>query len=251
MSVENYGNLYFSDEKIRITILTNICRMMVTRGYMDIKKYKSTGKSSNTKNIAEHPSNDHIDNDLFLPFIQTASDDNIYRIPLDTPYKDQRSKKTEIVSGKSEKNMKQPEFDGSTIIVKIEHQILKDIGSSPILDEFFKSYTKYHKIIIFGGISDKVYNVLSKKSNTEVFDKDSQMIDLMSLTFAPISCGFVQHDESLYIMNPKIEKIHENDPIVRYYNGKRGNILRIIRPSINNSAEVVYKRIIEAKSLFH
>jgi hypothetical protein len=240
MTTENYGNLYFDDEKIRLTVLTNLCRMIVTRGYMDINKYKTIDGKSGTKNIVEHPTHDHIDNDLFLPYIKDRIDSGIYIIPLDTHYKDQRE-------GKGPGMI---DFDGSSIVVKLVPQVLKDIGSSPILDDFIKTYNKQHKIIVFDGMSDKVYNVLNKKKNVEVFDRDFLMIDLMSMICAPISCNFVTHNDMSYITNPKIEKIHENDPLTRYYNGKRGNILRVVRPSINNSAESAYKRVIEPKSFF-
>lgn len=37
MATENYVNLQFSEEKIRLTVLTNICRIMIRRGYMNIE----------------------------------------------------------------------------------------------------------------------------------------------------------------------------------------------------------------------
>ena len=92
---------------------------------------------------------------------------------------------------------------------------------------------------------------MNKKKNIEVFDRDFFMLDLMSHVCAPTSCNFLTEEEVLeYIDNPKIAKIHENDPLTRYYNGKRGQILRIIRPSLNNSIEVGMRRVIEAKSVF-
>lgn len=244
MSSENYINLYFSDDKIRLTVLTNICRMLVKRGYMNIDKYTRTGtnKEVNTKRIIiEQPSaNDDIDNTLFMPFIETRVDTNTYIIPLDIPYRDQRE-------SKSEGNI---EFDGLSVIIKLVPQVVKDISNSPILNDFLKTYNKNHKIIVFDGMADKVYNTLNRKKNVEVFDRDSLMIDLMSHVSAPVDCQLVTETDLTYITNLKIAKILENDPLCRYYNGKRGTILRIIRPSLNNSVETVYRKIIEPRSVF-
>jgi DNA-directed RNA polymerase subunit H (RpoH/RPB5) len=245
MASENYVNLYFSEEKIRLTVLTNICRMMVTRGYMDADKYKFDPEKPLEKEVArtviEQPSsNDKIDNSLFLPFIQNRVDNNTYIIPLDTPYRDQRE-------GKGDANV---DFDGSTVIVRIVPQVVKDISNSPLLNEFFKTYNNNHKIIVFDGMVDKVHNVLSKKRNVEAFDRDYLMIDLMSHRCAPVACSLVTEEDINYITNPKISKILENDPLCRYYNGKKGSIMRIVRSSLNNSEEIVYRKVIEPKSVF-
>jgi DNA-directed RNA polymerase subunit H (RpoH/RPB5) len=245
MAAENYVNLYFSEEKIRLTVLTNICRMMVTRGYIDADKYKRdpekpVNKDAKQSIIEQLSANDKIDNSLFLPFIETRIDNNTYIIPLDTPYRDQREEKGEA----------NVEFDGSVVIVKIIPQILKDISNSPLLNEFFKQYNKNHKIIVFDGMADKVYNVLSKKKNVEVFDRNYLMIDLMSHRGAPVSCSLVTNEDIKYITNLKIAKILENDPMCRYYNGKKGLIIRVVRTSLNNSEEIVYRKVIEPKSVF-
>lgn len=243
MSSENYVNLYFDEEKIRLTVLTNICRMLVTRGYMDIMKYKPQPDKNIKKSIVEQPSsNDHIENGLFLPYIETRTDSGIYTIPLDKPYKDQRDSK-----GVAEDS---DVFDGSVVIVKIIPQDVKDVSNSPILNEFLKTYSKNHKIIVFDKMADKVYTALSKKKNVEVFERVNLMIDLMSHVCAPIRCDFVTLDDINYITNPKMSKILENDPLSRYYNAKKGNTMRIVRPSLNNSVEVIFRKVIEPKLVF-
>jgi hypothetical protein len=236
MASEDYDNLYFTEEKIRLTILTNICRMWVTRGYMDINKYKPQILEDGTvtlkgKSIVEQVSQtDHIDNSSFLPFIGTRVDNNTYIIPLDTPYIKQKDQ----IAG----------FDSTKVIVKLIQQTFKDVGNSPIINEFLSTYEKNHKIIVFDGMADKVYFVLSKKKNVEAFDAHFFMLDLMSYEAAPIACSLVTIDDIKYILNPKLPKIFKTDPLVRYYNGDKGDILRIVRPSINNSVEIGYRRII-------
>lgn len=247
MSTEHHINPQFNDEKIRLTVLTNICRMLIRRGVMSFDKYKKSPDKPASKNnqigkqIVEMPDYDVIDNEKFLHFIDTRVDNNIYIIPLDTHYRDDREAKSEGLI----------DFDGSSVIVKIIPQVVKDVANSPILNDFFKSYNKFHKIIIFDGISDKVYHTIRRKKNAEVFSRDSVMIDIMSHDSAPVSCEFVNHDDIQHIANPKLPKIHENDPLCRYYNGKKGQVMRIVRTSINNSQEVAYRRVDDPKAVFY
>lgn len=248
MASENHINLQYSEEQIRLTVLTNICRMLVTRGFMSASKYAPSNKEDEKKQdkdkgvrsiTVEHPTGkDRINNTLFLPFIAARTDNNIYVIPLDTPYRDQRE-------AKGEANI---DFDGSVIIIKIIPQIVKDISNSPILNDFFKSYNKNHKIIVFDGMSDKVFNVLSKKKNVESFGRDFFMMDIMSHVNAPNKVEFVTLADISHMTNPKLAKIHENDPTCMYFNGKQGQILRTISPSINNCVFVNYRKVVAPKS---
>jgi len=234
---DSFISLNFDDEKKRLTILTNLCRMLVRRGNLSFEKYKLTKDKKEYENPTLVPPNNNIDNDLFLQFIKKKDDTYTYTIKLDVPFKDERQDNSS-------------EYNGSILIIKIIPQVIKDIGSSSIVLDFLKLYNKNKKIIIFDGMSDKVHNLLSKKKNVEVFDKDYFMIDMMSMIFAPISCNLISQQDIAHIIAPKLPKIFENDPLVRYYNGKKNGLIKIIRPSLNNSIETVYKKIIEFKSVF-
>jgi len=96
-------------------------------------------------------------------------------------------------------------------------------------------------------MSDRVYNVLSKKKNVEAFNRDFFMMDIMSHVNAPNKVEFVTRDEFSHITNPKVGKIHDNDPTCRYFNGKQGQIMRLISPSINSSVSVNYRLVIPPK----
>ena len=244
MAAENHINLVFTDERIRVTVLTNICRMLVTRGYMDADKYKPADDAKDAKDVKAYPVDqpsidDPIDNQRFAPLIRARTDTGIYTIPLDRPYENERSKED-----------KEKPFNPDKLVIKLVHQVVKDITNSQNINDFLKSYPMYHKIIVFDGMADKVYDVLRRKKNVEVFDRDFFMIDLMSHVCAPIRCELVTEEAIGYMVNPKIAKILENDPLVRYYNGKRNSILRIVRPSLTNSVEVAYRRVVEPKSVF-
>lgn len=237
MATKNYVNLYKDDETIRITILTNLYRMMITRGYISLDRYRLEDRTSEKENVVEQATNnDLIDNSKIYPLINKRLENNIYKIKLDKAYVDERQEKND--------------FDGKTIVVKIIPQIVKDITNSPIVNDFLKSYTNYHKIIIFDGMTDRVSNTISRKYNLEAFEKSYLMIDLMSHYCAPLRCDILNDDDVKHIINPKFSKILENDPLAKYYNAKRGNIMRIERTSLNNSNDVGYRRVIEPKPVF-
>ena len=231
--MEDNGDLNFDDERIRLTVLTNVCRMWITRGYMDINKYKPSKQNPPKKVSIVPPVSliDHIDNSRVLPLIENAGDNNVYILPLDKPY--------------NKNSVESKQYDPMKVIVKIIPQSFKDVGNSPIVNDFLSSYEDNHKVIIFDGMTDKVYNVLSKKKHIEVFDRDYFMIDLMSYECAPISCKIVSEKDIEYITNAKLPKIYKSDPLTRYYNGEKGEIMKIINPSVNNSRDVIYKKIID------
>lgn len=227
MSNETYINLQYSEENIRQMVLSHICRILIRRGYMDFDKYKHKGHVTSTY--------DEIDNNLFKSFIGTRSDNGVYQIPLDVPYKDQRTKNNE----------NENEFVGSTVVVKIIHHNAKDISHIQLLNDFLKTYPNYHKIIVFDDMSDKVDNALRKKKNIESFTENYLMIDLMSHDGAPLSCEIVKEEDfASHIINPKFAKIFETDPLCRYYNCKKNDYIRIVRSSLNNSCEVAYRKVI-------
>lgn len=165
----------------------------------------------------------------------------MYFIPIDVPLRDQRE--ADVEGGVTE-------FDGTSVVVKLIPQVVKDVSNSPILNDFLKSYNNNHKIVVFDGITDKVYNTIRKKKNIEVFVRDYLMIDLMEHDCAPDNCKIVMSDEIKHITNPKFGKIHENDPLCRYHYAKVNDIIRVERSSINNALDVDYRRVIEPRPIF-
>ena len=224
MMQNNYTNIQYSEEELRVLVLENICKMLIKRGYINEEKYIDT--KTNTINTK-----------LFLSFIGTYNENSIYFIPLDTQYKNERDPSKESNS--------------MTVVVKLISQSVKDVANSHVLNEFYKSHKSYHKIIVFDDITDKVYNTISRKKNAEVFSKNALLIDLMSHKGMPNECSFVTSSDIKHIINPKFAKIHENDPLCRYYNGKTGMIMRIVCPSLNNVQEIRYRNIIEPKPYFY
>lgn len=251
---KNYVNLNKDAETVRLTVLANICRMMVRRGVLDINKHKlSEGGTSKEGKLKQVSKRDIIDNNSFLQFIEKRTENSVYIIPLDNHFKHDNlrsvySESESTLSGTTENE--KIEFDGSKLVVKIIPQKITDITNSHIIKDFLRSYAKYHKIMVFDGIAEKAYSSIRAKHNLEGFTEKELMIDLMSHMCAPDSASIINENDLQYIINPKFSKMHENDPLSRYYYAKKGEIMRIVRVSANNSLDVGYRRIIEAKPIF-
>jgi hypothetical protein len=245
MSTENYFNLAVSDEQIRINVLTNIIRMMIRRKYINSDSYKNiiSDKKTQTEHkiVASSSSEyDEFDNTKILQIIPERSDNGIYVFNLDNP--------TQNESAQDEDN--QDDFDTKTLVVKIFNNSVKDVSNSPQLNEFLKLHAKQHKIVVFDDIADKVFLAFRKYRNAEVFSQVYLMMDMMSHVLAPMSCEFVTHADMAFMVSTKFSWMHENDPLCRYYAGKVGQIMRIIRPSTNNVLSVSYRRIDSPKPVF-
>lgn len=234
MDSQNYINQYKDKEIVRLTVLTNICRMLVRRGYLSQEKYKMDNNSTENKiHISKY---DKIDNNKFIKFIGKKNEASLYKIDLDVPYINQKKSDSK--------------FNGEYVFVKLIPQSVKDVTNSTLLHEFLKSYDTYHKIVVFESISDRVYTYINNIPNTEVFSEHQLMIDLMSHISAPVDCSIIESKDISHFVNPKLCKILANDPLARYYNAKKGNILRILRSSLSNNVEVGLRRVVDAKNVF-
>lgn len=217
---ENIENPYLmpiikNDEVIRKTLLTNTCKMMISRGYLN---------------------KDNWTNEKISKLVEKKTDNSVYEFKTDVNLKSNSSKI--------------PNFDGSKFYVAIIPQKVMDTGNSPVFLEFNKTYANYHKIIIFDSISDKAQNNFRRKPNLEAFEKDFLMINLPDYGPAPISYQIMTPDEISHIKNPRISKLLHNDPAAIYYGLKKGNIVRIIRRSHNNSEAVAYRKVVHGHIKF-
>jgi len=199
------------DEIVRKIILTNIIKMFNARGYII---------SSLKKNLDE---------------INNKKSDDTYKIVLDKKIKSQYDDKTY-----SEK------FDGSHIMIRIIHQKVQGIAKLPLVKDFLNQYKYTHKLFVFDSISEKVKMSLSILPNTEVFNEVFLMINILEHIDCP-KYEILTEEEGKEVLNSYIlkkndlPKILTTDPIVEYYNLKRGDIIRIIRPSEQSGFSIAYR----------
>lgn len=236
MSEQTFTSHLKSDETVRIEILTNVCRMMVSRGNMDIRKYCYESYKDTDFNDIHYSLSTMIDDDKFVQYFAEKSDKNVYVIPMDSPIQDERSNKRD--------------YDGTRLVISIIPHKINDIKNSDMINDIFKSYPDNHKLFIVDDIIEKASTALSEIKNVEVFLKDDLTIDLMSFVEAPHRCELDPNSTDLYSIKPNIPRIHQNDPLAQYYNAKVGDTLRITGNTVNNCFERRYRKVTEAKPMF-
>jgi len=206
-------------ETIRKDVLTNIIKIFHNRGLID------------NKNLQK-----------LFDEIKKPKDDDIYKISLTKNIKPDNTNQDYV-----------KKFDGSNIIVKIIHQKIQGIAKVPVIKEFINQYPNNHKIFIFDGISDKVKISLMDLNNVEVFTESFLLVDLIDHIDSP-RYEVLSEDESKELLESYILKKREmmkiltTDPVVSYFNLKRGNIIRIIRPSGQSGESIAYRIVAKGNS---
>ena len=208
-------------ETIRREVLTNTLKMFVERGYI------TTSYENNLK------------------VIEKISDNDIYEFTLDNPMQPDTSKTTDPNYPDN--------FVGNKLGVKIIHQEIKGISKTPIIKEFIDKRIKdgnknkfFHKLFIVDKIADKAKATLTNIPNLEVFEEKFLMINLVDHIDSPKyqiltdeECKEVLND---YIVARKeLPKTLTSDPVVAYFNLKRGQIMRVIRCSEQSGKSIVYR----------
>ena len=196
-----------NNEDVRQIVLKNTIKMLTERG---------------TLNEA------NIENNI-KKLINMRPDDNIYIIDKDK-YKEKEKKQ---------------------IAIKIFNTKITSISKQSVITDFLNKHQKYHKIIIVKGINTKTsqYIVLNHPE-TELFLEEELMVNLIDNIFVPRyqvldeeSDEFKNFTDIYQCKKRNIPKLLSTDPMAKYYNLKKGNIVRIIRPS-ESSAYSAYYRIV-------
>ena len=203
-------------ETIRKDVLTNIIKMFYER------KHISKSLESNFESIKKY------------------KDDDTYKITLDKALKPDSD---------DEKYIKN--FDGNSVYIRIIHQKIQGLTKLPIVKDFLTQYKYNHKIFIFDDITDKLKSSLMLTPNTEVFTEPFFLLNLVDYIDSPkyevLSQDEVNEILESYILKKKeMMKILTTDPVVSYFNLKRGDVLRIIRCSEQSGKSIAYR--IVAKS---
>lgn len=198
-------------ETIRKDVLTNIIKMFYER------KLITKSLESNIESIKKY------------------KDDDTYKITLDMPLKSDSDEENYI------KN-----FDGKSVYVRIIHQKIQGLTKLPIVKDFLTQYKYNHKIFIFDDITDKLKSSLMLTPNTEVFTEPFFLLNLVEHIDSPKYEVLNQDEvneilESYILKKKEMMKILTTDPIVSYFNLKRGDVLRIIRCSEQSGKSIAYR----------
>lgn len=211
-------------ETIRKTVLSNIIKMYCNRGW--IKR-------------------ENLDKEI-TQIMETQNDNHIYKINLDV---DLRNVDTYYPVEEGEPRNFNDDFIGNVVMVKLLPQRIASVSKSPIIQEFFTEYKKYHRILIVDFISDRAKTQVVSEKHVEVFLESFFMLDLLELICSPkyevLRPGEINEFlESYHLTRKQMKKMYDNEPASMYLFLKKKQIVRIIRDSEQTSSAVDYRLVI-------
>ena len=198
-----------NSDDIRKIVMTNIVKMLTERNLMSIDKVK--------ENIEK--------------LVSTITEDNSYKIDILPNYR-----------GSNDTNM----------IIKIFTQKITSIAKQSIITEFLTKYKNVPKIIIVKDISPKTRQTITGNfPKTELFLESEMMINLIDNILAP-RYEILDHEtdefknfcEIYQCKKRNIPKLFSTDPMARYYNLKKGDIVRVVQPSETTGYTAFYRIVV-------
>ena len=198
-----------NSDDIRKTVITNIVKMLTERNLMSSDKVK-----------------ENIDK-----LVSTVTEDNTYKIDILPNYRDS---------------------DDTKMIIKIFTYKITSISKQSIITEFLMKYKNVPKIIVVKDISSKTRQIITGNfPKTELFLESELMINLIDNILAP-RYEILDHEtdefknfcETYQCKKRNIPKLFSTDPMARYYNLRKGDIVRVIQPSETTGYTAFYRIVV-------
>lgn len=209
MNPLNIFQIEKTSNDIRTIVLTNIIKMLTERGLLN--------KQNLDKNVKK--------------LLNMQSDDFTFIIDL------------ENFQNESEKQY----------LIKIFFQKISSISKQSNIIDFLNKNKDLHKIIIVKNINTKAGQyIVTNYKNSELFLEHELMINITDYDFVPKYQITDENNEefqtnfcTIYKCKKRnIPKLFITDPIARYYNLKREQVVRIIRPSDISGKSPSYRIVI-------
>jgi len=204
MSILQSHQIEKNEEDIRKTVLTNVIKMITARGILVEEDLE--------KNITD--------------ILSQQSDDSIYKL-----------KKIE---------------NQIPIIIKLYPTKISSINKTSNIYEFLAKQNEFHKIIVAKDINDNnIKNIKSNFPRTEIFLEHNMMINLLDNELVP-KFMIMPQDSELYknfwndytVKKKQMPRMLANDPVALYYNLKKGDLVKIIRPSESTGQSGFFRLVV-------
>lgn len=139
------------------------------------------------------------------------------------------------------------EFDNKIGVYLVNAKLTNIVQGHP-LDIYLSNNIDIHKIIIAKEVAKKVVKqIINDYKNAEFFFETEMKIDLPSTIFVP-KHEIIIDDERKEILDKfsesELARIKLTDPMVRYLNGKIGDIIKITRFSTTAGKNTFYRKVI-------
>jgi DNA-directed RNA polymerase subunit H (RpoH/RPB5) len=135
--------------------------------------------------------------------------------------------------------------NGDNYAVKIIFQKITAIGKQSVISDFFNEYAKFRKIIVAKDFNNKIADHVARQ-HTQIFKENSMLEDIISHKYQPkyelLTPAEMDKVKSEYnATDYSIQKMMRSDPITKYFALKKGDIIRIIRPSPTSGEAIAYR----------
>lgn len=135
--------------------------------------------------------------------------------------------------------------NGDTYAIKIAFIKISAMRKQLLISEFFKDYVEYKKIIVAQDYNNKIEEYVIKH-NAQIFRESSLLKDLLAYKDQPkfelLSPKEMEQFKLEYnSSNYMTKKFTRSDPMTKYFALKKGDIVRIIRPSPVSGESVDYR----------
>jgi len=135
--------------------------------------------------------------------------------------------------------------NGEKYAVKIIFQKITSTGKQSAISDFFKEFSQFKRIIIAKEYNNKISDFMAKH-HTQIFRESSFLSDLISYRDQPrfelLSPKEIELFKKEYnTTDYTTKKILRSDPISKYFALRKGDIIRIIRPSPTSGQAIDYR----------
>lgn len=138
--------------------------------------------------------------------------------------------------------------NGNKYAIKIMHQKISSIGKKSPMSEFFIQYPKHKKIIVANEFNKKISDFVVRQ-RAQIFQEFFFMLNIIDHVDQPQFEVLSPKEKEEYCKDYNATdyttlKLKRNDPITRYYGLRKGDVVRVIRPSPLSGQSIAY-RIVE------
>lgn len=138
--------------------------------------------------------------------------------------------------------------NGDTYAIKIFYQKIMSTGKQSLISEFIKEYESARKIIIANSFNNKTADFASK-NGAQIFAEGYMLRDLVAQDDQPIFELLSPKEMAAIKMEYGIDettapKITKSEAVVKYYNLKKGDFVRVIELSPTSGLIVTYQVVV-------
>lgn len=136
-------------------------------------------------------------------------------------------------------------LNGETYAIRIVFQKVSATGKQSVISDYIKDYGAFTKIIVANDYNNKIVDFVHKQG-IQIFKESMMLADLISHLYQPKFEILTPIEAEAYkkeynVDENTIKKVMRNDPVSRYFNLKKGTVMRIIRPSQTAGESVDYR----------